>query len=418
MRRFITDALEKLNRGTSLRARMLRGGIFLGAGSGAEQGLRFLRNMIIARLLAPEAFGLLAIILAVNSAFESFTEVGIKEAIIQSPKGLERTYLNGAWWLSFARSSALFAVAYAAAPWIADLYGSRELLPMMRIVFLSIIFNGLISSKAYVALKEMNYRRWVVISNGGGICGIITAIALTFFIQNVWALIIGFAVEAASRCILSYIICPFRPGFDFERENLRSLFKYSRGMFGLPILFLVFTHTDIFVIAKLFPKEDLGLYSMALSLAQVPAMFISVLINPIMMPAFSEMGGQNERINNAVIKATSFLSLLGFPALLFAALYGRDVLTVIYGPRYAQVAVPFVILFAATLLRTCSAPIVTVYLAAGRPALHRLFMAARAFLMVVLIYPFIIWFGLAGAAIAGLAAMILAYVLQVMRLKM
>lgn len=403
--------------GESLKSRILRGGIWFGTGSLIENAIRFLRNMILARLLDPRDFGLLAIVLAVNTAFESFTELGIKEAIVQDQNGSKQTYLNGAWWLAFIRGTGLFILALIVAPWVSHFYDSPELLPIMRLAFLSIIFNGAVSAKAYVALKEMNFKRWVWISQGGGILGVVTAIVLTFFFKNVWALVLGFVVESVARCFLSYIICPFLPSFKFERIHLQSLWGFASGMFGLPVLFFIYSQADIFVVGKLLSKNELGLYSLVASLAQIPSMAISVFINPIMMPVFSKIKGENEKINLGIVKITSLIAFLGFPVFVFVVLYGRDILSVVYGERYGQLSIPFAIIFGTTILRTCSAPIATAYLALGQPRLQRVFTGVRALLMVLLIFPAVKYFGLVGAASAGLISISIAYIFQIIKIK-
>ena len=117
MKQRLKKIINKISRSTSTKGRAAPGGLWLGAGSGSEQCLRLARNMILTRVLAPEAFGLMAIVLSVNAAFESFTQIGIKEAIIQNPNGHEKAYLNGAWWLSLGRSLALYLLVFCAAPY-------------------------------------------------------------------------------------------------------------------------------------------------------------------------------------------------------------------------------------------------------------------------------------------------------------
>lgn len=401
----------------SLRARIMRGGIWLGLGGGVEQGLRFIRNLILVRILAPDAFGLLAIILVVNAAFESFTQIGIKEAIIQNPKGKEITYLNGAWWLSFVRSIGLFIIGYLISPWISEFYEMPEMLTMMRLSFLSILFNGAFSVNAYVKIKEMKYKKWVLIEQGGGAIGVIITIILAFMIQNVWALVIGFVFGAGMRCLLSFIICPYCPGFQFDKESLLKLFKFARGMFGLPILYFIFTKIDIFVIGKLCSKNDLGLYSMVLALTQIPSQLISIFIGPLLTPAFSEMQSHNERINNTIMKTTALLVFIWFPMLTFIILYAKDLLDIIYGPQYMLLAVPFAVLFATTMMRTLSALFATFFFAIGKPELQRLFVGIRAIIIVLIIYPAVKRFGLLGGAISLLMAMIIANIILLIQMR-
>jgi PST family polysaccharide transporter len=177
--------------------------------------------MILARLLAPEAFGLMAIILAVNAALESFTQVGIKEAIIQYPNAENDTYLNGAWWFSFGRAIGLFILGVVGSIWIADFYNISKDLGILQLSFLAIVFNGALSARAYIALKKLEYKKWVLISHGGGICGIVTSVILSFISKMYW-LCCRFHRRSGWVRILSFILS-FIPR-SFER-TLNSIYK-------------------------------------------------------------------------------------------------------------------------------------------------------------------------------------------------
>lgn len=397
-------------------ARSTRGFIWLSAGSGFENGLRLIRNMILTRVLMPEVFGIMAIVFAINAAFQSFTEIGIKQAIIQNQKGDQQTYLNSAWWLSCIRGILLYVLAYICAPFIVNFYNNQELLPLIRIAFLVIIFIALVSPQAYVSIKKMDYKRWMIISNFGGAVGIITTVFLALYLRNVWALVLGFVSEAMVRLLFSHLLCPFVPGLTLEREHIKALLKYARRMLGLPILTFIFMKTDIFVIGKFLTTKELGLYSMAVALAQIP-IYLSTILAEVLMPAFSEMQNRFDRINSSIFNITTILVLTGTPLLIFIMLCGEELLSFVYGVQYAAVAVPLTIIFATAFIRVNGLPIVTFYFAIGRPDLQRLFVGIRAIIIVLIIVPSVKSFGLIGGATAGLISMILGYILQIMKIR-
>jgi O-antigen/teichoic acid export membrane protein len=411
------DLIEKYTSGESLKSIAIRGSVWLGIASGGEQVFRLIRNMILARLLAPEAFGLMAIAVSINAAFESFSQIGIREAIIQNPRGHERSYLNGAWWLSCGRAFIIYVIIWVSAPWISDFYNNHQLIPLLRVVFLSVLLNGLMSSEAYAAIKEMQLKKWVIVYHGGSICGILSAILLAYIIPNVWALVIGYTIEAAVRCILSFIVCPFYPRFDFDRENMRALLKFSRGMFGLPILTFIYLNIDVFVIGKVLTIEDLGLYSLAAGIAWMPFQFITSIMTLVMSPAFAKKQNDQDWINQWTLNLTKIIAFVGFPLLCWVFFYGREILTLVYGVKYGAVAIPFAIIFANALMRTVSVPIAIVYISIGRPELHRYFTGLRTILIIFLIWPAIHFFGLIGAASAGLISMIIGNLFQVKRMN-
>jgi lipopolysaccharide exporter len=408
--------IERLRSEQSLPAKLLRGGAWLGAGNASEQGLRFARNIIMARLLAPEAFGLMAIALSVCSLFQVLTGLGIKESVVQNPRGAERAYLNGAWWLAAMRGVGLYLMAMAAAPWIARFYESPELKQILHVAFVGVLAQGAMSAGAFVAIKQMRYSRWVIIQSGGSAIGIVAAVVLATQMRDVWALVIGYATEGVARCVLSYLICPFRPGFRFEAGHLKALFRFAGGMFGLPLLLLVYTEGSVFTVGKLCNKQDLGVYAMALTLARIPSMLGGFLVD-LLMPAFADIQHDLRRVNQSLLKVTAVIVLLAFPAVFFVAIFGRDLLTLVYGARYAEGGLPLAFLFANEVMILCGMPMATMYLAIGQPALLRRFSLIRAVMMAALIWPATRVVGLTGAALAPLVAMSTAYAFQLFKMR-
>lgn len=401
----------------SFKAKIAKGTILVGAGNGFEQGFRFIRTVILTRILAPEAFGIVAIVYAANSAFEAMFEIGVKEAIIQNPNGDKKTFLNGAWYLSTIRATCIYLILYFAAPYIAMFYNDEGLAEFLRVAFLTILFNGMMSANAYVALKNLKYKKWVIIYNGGAAIGIIGAICISFYIQNAWALIIGFTIESLSRLILSYVLCPFLPNLKFDKNHLKSLFKYVKGMIGIPILVFIFMKADIFIVGKLCTFTTLGIYSVVVATAWFPFRLVSMVMSQITMPAFSKIQNDKERLGDISLKITIAILSLGIPAFMFTVFYGSPTLELFYGNQYSQAVIPFSLIVLMALIRTCSLPIVSIYLSCGLPNLHRLFTAIRTAILLLIIYPAVKFYGINGAAASVCFAMIISYVVQLFWVK-
>lgn len=406
-----------LNNYKILKNKLFKGGAVIGFANASEQGLRFIRNMILTRILAPEVFGIMAIVLAINAFLDSFTEVGIKQAIIHHEQARENLFLNTAWWFATLRSLILYALAFLIAPAIANFYDNPEIVSIMRLAFLAILFKGMMSIRSYVAVKDLKFNRWAVINHGGGIIGIVIAVLLAFYLKNIWALVIGFTAESFFRFTLSYIICPFLPSFSITRENFYALYKYAMGMLGLPILTFIFMRIDVFVIGKLHSEYDLGLYSMSVTLAYVPLMFLSSVISDIAMPHFASLQKKNSELRKALIKVTYLITYFSFPIVVFILVYSESILIIIYGKEYAAVSIAFSILAVTAFLRLLSVPIAGMYMAIGEPGKHRFFTIIRASLMIMFIYPAVKYFGLVGGASAGLTAILVGFVLQLNKLK-
>jgi len=138
----------------SLRGRFLRSSVFLTAGTGIERAMRLVRYMVLARLIVREQMGLVAICVAVLTMFEAAGEVGIRFSVIQNKIGDRYDYLNAAWWFQTARATLLATAGIAAAGWIAHFYEDPALTNLLRVAFLAVLFNGMVSPGSHVLEKK------------------------------------------------------------------------------------------------------------------------------------------------------------------------------------------------------------------------------------------------------------------------
>jgi lipopolysaccharide exporter len=403
--------------GQDLKARALRGGLWLGSGSTVEQLSRFARNLILVRLLAPQAFGTMAIVLSSVASVTSLSDVGLREAIIQNPRGTESAYLNAAWWLGIGRGVGVYAVVFALAPWLSRFYGDPNLVLLLRVAFLGVLFDAALSQKAVLSLKTMTFNKWAAVSHGGSVCGVCITLILAYFFRNTWTLAVGYCTESASRCVLSYVICPGCPRLPTQRNAARELLRFSKGLLGLSALNLILSRADIFVLAKVFSVAELGLYSMGISLVQAPTSFLLNLLGQTLLPVYSQVQTDKSRVNQILHTVISLVLLFGMPAITCLAFSGRAVLTVIYGHLYARVAAPLVVASGVAMLTVLNGQLTTVLYAAGRPNVHRISVIVMAGIMVLSIYPLATRFGPTGGQLAALLAVATGLVVQLVRLR-
>jgi lipopolysaccharide exporter len=413
----IKKHVDLIRAGESLKAKVFQGGVWLGGGSFAEQVTRFGRNMVLTRLLAPEAFGVMAVVLSASSVIHTVMDIGVREALIQNPKGSDDDYVDAAWWMAFGRAVTFWAILSAIAPLIARFYGNAELSPLFRVSAIGVLFDGAISSRAYLAIREMKFRKWAIINHGGAILGVIVAVVLSYFIRDVWALVLGYGAESVGRFSLSYLVCPYLPPRRLPVAAIRDLLTFSRRAFGLSLLNLVFARADVFVLAKMFSPADLGLYTMAIYLVQTPTSFIMNLLGQTMLPTFSQVQDDPARTSRILVQVTSALVLVGMPVLFFLFFCGRSLLGIVYGGRYSAAAGPLIVASLVALLNLLNGQITSIFFAKGRPQLHRRCVVIMAIIMIALIYPFVAWFGLVGGQLVALLAIIVGFAFQIMRVR-
>lgn len=397
----------------SLKGKFARGGIVLSASSAFEIGIRFIRNIILTRVLAPEYFGLMATIMSAIAVSEAFTEVGIRQAVIQNKKGDTAEFLNAAWCFSCLRGACLYVIALLVAPIICDFFNTPEILLPMRISFSALFFRGLISPRMYLLEKELNYFKLIIIRQGSALLQVLISIVLSIYYKNVWPLVIGLTIENFCIFLFSFIFLPFRPKVKVDRSSFNKIFKFASGMFGLPILASVFFQFDIFVIGKLLTMEKLGLYAMAKTFALVPVVAFTKTVSSLVLPVFSKLQDSQASLKGWFLKITDLTALICMPGIAFCVIISKPLLSVIYGPMYGSVSTTFSILMLYVMIRLLSAIIMQLFLALARPDLQRCFAFIRVLLILILAYPATKKFGLVGASSTVLLGMLSLFILQI-----
>lgn len=412
-------------RGSDLWGRCIKSTFILGVGSIFAKILGLCSKLILTRLLLPEEMGLMVTILSVVQFFELLTEVGTKLAIIQHPDGDRAEFLNMAWWLQMVRGTALYLLVFIMLPTLCTFYyrnkvdilsqySISEIVTFMRITFLSIVLKSAISPRAYVLEKKFQFMKAVVLTQGSSIGGTLLTIYLSIQLRNVWALVIGFTSMSLVQCTLSYAMCPFLPRLQYHGESLRKVFTFARNMFGLPLVFYLISNIDVLVVGRVLPQAVLGWYGMSLVLAKSPLDLSNRILKPVLMSAFSERQFEIGSLQRAVLRITRWLFLSGFSALAFVAVYSKQILQLIFGEGYGNVAGPFVVLCATVLIALNDVIPQTLCPAKGKPQMLWISASVVGCVLCVSIYPATRAFGLAGTVTAMLISSSFGFLLQML----
>lgn len=402
---------------TDIKTKSVRAIVALSIGTVAGRGMRFIRSMILARILAPNEIGKMAIIMSSSIAFEALTEVGVKQSVIQNKQGANADYLNVAWWMQVVRGLCLFGIAALMAPYISSFYGNPELAGLFRVAFLAIALRSFISPRSYVLEKNYKFGRAVFLVQGSAILGAVITIGLAYVIKNVWALVFGFVAEVTILCILSFIVVPFMPKFRVDRKCLGELMNYARGMFGLSLLTMISFQAPILVLGKVIPEDQLGFYSYAALLAYIPIELYMRIINPVVLPAFSEKQDDKRALCRGLLNLTRWTAFLVLPLIAFMTCTAREMLLLAFTAKYVAMAIPFAILCLQILARNESMILASMYLAVGQPHLQRRFAIIRALIIIGLIYPASVRFGPLGTVVVIVLSNFSVLLMQVLRAR-
>ncbi len=245
---------------------------------------------LLARLLAPEAFGLLSLAVVVISLCSLFVDTGVSEAVIQRPS-VTREMLDTTFWLSVAAGLVLSLVCLLAAGPVADLYGQPELAPVLRVLSLSLVLQSLTSTQDALLRRGFRFRaaaaRRVLSSLVGGLVGVAWAVVS----PSVWALVAQFIASALAGVVVLWSVSGYRPGLHVDRREARRLFSFGTSILGMRISFYVGEYADNFIVGLVLGTRALGFYVVGFRIFRIITEVVTTTIGAVTLPLFSRIAG-------------------------------------------------------------------------------------------------------------------------------
>jgi O-antigen/teichoic acid export membrane protein len=325
---------------SSLRRRFLGGAAATLAGHAAAQALRFGANLVLARLLVPEHFGLMLAVTVLLQGLQMFSDIGLGPAIIRHARGDDRPLLDTAWTLQVIRGFALWAAAAALAWPCAALTGKPEIFAVIPVAGVTAAIAGLNSTAIFQLSRRLRIGKIVVldlVSQGSGI-GVMIGLALAADLRSVWALVVGAIAAALVKCALSHRLIPAagnRPAWD--SACARDLLRFGRWVFvGTAITFLA-GQADRIIPAAVLPSDRLGVYAIASALALVGPEALRLLASRVLYPVLAELHRRGEgALRRGSARVRLALLAPGSAALLTLASLAEPIVAFLYPPAYAD----------------------------------------------------------------------------------
>ncbi|MBK7875217.1 MAG: oligosaccharide flippase family protein [Planctomycetes bacterium] len=321
-----------------LGERAVSGTLWTVIGYGSGQALRLASNLVLARLLAPEHFGVMLLVNVFIQGLTMFSDIGIGPSIIHSSRGDDRTFLDTAWTLQILRGVALWLVACASAPLLAGYYATPELAVVLPWAAGSAVLAGFNSTKVFTTNRHMRYARRTLVELGAQVFGVVVMLAWAWYERSLWALVAGGLANAAGKAVLSHVVLE-GPGnrFALDAGARRELFHFGRWIFVSTLITFFAAQIDRILLGKLVPNDELGVYGTALNLASLAPLVGSMLSGSVVYPLLaarvradrSSLAHELARVRSWFLPCSEFV-LLGM-ALLAPAFFD-----VLYDDRYAD----------------------------------------------------------------------------------
>ena len=401
--------------GDGLRARALRGSVLTFLQFGGENALRLISNLILTRLLFPEAFGLMALVMVVIAGVAMFSDIGTNSAIIQHKRGEEPDFLNTAWTMQVLRGVLLWLVICLLARPMANFYDEPLLAAILPVAGLTALIDGFRSTRTEVLIRQLQLGRLTALNLATQIISLVVVAVLAWLLQSVWALAIGNVVGSLISVIMSHIALPGHPNrFRLERDAFFALFRYGKYIFAATIAAFLATQGDRAILGKFVSLADLGIYNIAYFLASVPLLLAGVVGNRVVFPLYAQRPPwENPENRPKIARARVLVSSVVFLGSAILAFVGMWLIELLYDPRYHSAGPTLVLIVLGSLPGLITHTYPNLLLAAGQSGRFAVAITSRAIVNTALLLWAIPVFGVAGVPLAMFGSAVITYPLIV-----
>lgn len=328
--------------------RSLRGGALSFSAQAAKIVLQIATVIVLTRLLSPSAFGLIAMVAAINAVLEIVRELGLSAATIRKPD-LTHAQVSSLFWINASAGSAGALLLYLAAPAIAAFYRQPELVWVARALALVFVMTALSVQHWSLLRRQMRFGPVVTVDIGAEVTGFVLAIAFAFAGFGYWALIaqrLGSALFAMLAC---WSFCRWRPGPPKLADGTGELVRFGAAVTGVNIAAALSRNIDQVLIGWMWGAAPLGLYDRSSRLMMAPINNFGPPMYAVAMPAFSRIADQPERYCRGFIGVLEKVAIIAMPLAAILALSAPWIVTLLFGERWIA-ATPLVAFFSAAIV--------------------------------------------------------------------
>ncbi len=397
----------------TLRSRTYKALIWQGAGQTGERIARLLTNIILARLLLPEDFGIAGAVTAALAIVDSCMFLGSNQAILSSDRGRRKEFLDTAFWVAAVRGIAIGLMLLVAAPFLSTYLAQPRTMPMFAALALQPVISGLASPRSQILVKDLRFGTWSLYQAGCNMFGLLATVLMAVWTRNTWSLVLGQLFTQLAVSAFSYAIAPYWPRWQFDRDSWRELRTYGLRASGTPLIAMMILQAPTLLLGRAQGMAALGVFLLNQRLAAMPQNLFTRAVSTVALPAYSLIKNDAVRLASLWLRALRTLSLLMFPVGAVLIWVDTSLPTVIYGSQFSGAAGLFALLVADGALISIGVVTGPLFWAVGQPSYERNIQLARLVILYLTAFVLLPHYKMMGLA-AGYA--VSAMVCQVMLL--
>lgn len=326
-----------------LKRKSVRGGAVTMVSQAIRIAIQLTSTVVLARLLSPDDYGVMAMVLAVTGFAGLFRDLGLSSAAIQK-KDLTSAQQSNLFWLNVAMGATLTALVAAGSPLVAWFYGKPELTAVTLALSASFLIGSLGTQHGARLVREMQFARQAVATISGSIVSLIIAVSLALQGFSYWSLVWGNLGGGLTTTVLLFTLSPFWPSLPAKGTGVRDMLKFGANVTTFDFVNYFSRNLDNILIGRFWGSGPLGFYSRAYSLLMFPINAIRAPINTVAFPSMSKLQSQPNEFRIYYLKISGLLAFLSMPLTAFLFIATSPIIELTLGPKWTNSSQIFAVL--------------------------------------------------------------------------
>ena len=331
----VADSSKDSDSIPSLRKSMIQGSLWMVAMRWSIRGIGLVSTIILARLLVPADFGLVAMAMLLVGLLDTLVAFGVDIALIQREK-VERSHFDTAWTIQVLQGVFIGVTLVICAPLAARYFSDARIIPLIYVIAVGAAAQGFTNIGIVAFRKDLDFVREFRFMVGRKLVTFVVTIGMAFWLRNYWALAMGMVTGRLLSVMLSYIMHPYRPKFSLEA--VKDIWSFSQWMLIINIGNYIGEKIDEFIVGGIANAEKLGLYTISSEISSLPTTEILYPISRALFPGYAKLASDHDRLANAYLNVIGFISIFAIAAGVGLSLVATDLIQILLGDKWADAA--------------------------------------------------------------------------------
>ena len=375
----------KPDAGGGLQKAAAKGALWVFGAFGLGQIVRLGSSLVLSRLLFPGAFGIMRVLNVVVAIVAMLSDAGLRGSIIYHERGDDPDFYNTAWTLQCMRGVAVAVVVSGLAWPLAEYYEMPELAYLLPAVAVSLLVRGFQSTAVFTLSRQVNPKPGALLDLAVRVGSVAIMIGLAFVWKSVWVLALGMILSNAGLGLATHLLIPgYRNRWKWDKAAVKAQLNFGKWVFLSSALAAFLGQGGSAVVAKLLTDDLLGVFSLALMLAEAVTQAMQTVSTKVLQPLYARfVTGDRKRLRGRMFKVRGALLVLGLPPLLVLGVFGQEIVELLFDDRYTQAGWMLRVLAAGSVGILVIGTAEMLFVASGDSRAHLVHKACGAVLFVV-----------------------------------